>query len=1074
MRFMVLCLLAAACSPNTVQTPTRSLDAPSDLALVCAARTEQGTVVLPKAQCRAADQGAILGDGGIAAGQLFALVSNTNRGEVALTTVGATALGSFSSSGATIVDLDPSTPGFGFLPVGQNPAHLRATEDGCLAVTANRDSCDLAVIDTVRLLGAKAGDRPGPDFPSQFVRRVQPKAAGAPLSARPTWIEMAPAHAGESGAVGSGAGGGGITGATAEACDVPPRRALVAFPNCELVAELDLGSGEIVHALKVTRNGATPIAPTAIQCPAECAGAAVDAGLPVDAAGASDGGAVDGAVADAGLPSRLPQSQALPATLAVDGVAKRVYIGDAASARITVASIGDDGGLGMAGAILLAEQPAGVEVVRLSPRIAIPSLAAPSDPGVQYLFAIARDRTVRVVNADNGVECETNPDPRAIDEKFAALAVSDPGAVAQALRCLPIGGPETPPRSELATGPGIALPGGALPRDLAFVHLEVPTDVMQGQAASANPSLLVGDFALAIDSSGRAEVINLVDRCPQPNNAARGASPLSACVPSVRAPSIAEAASFVGRPEPAAIDFMPNRLRNANLRFQAPQNASDPGGSPRLNELPTISVGGTTLDFNDPTHANLCNLPAPNGADGGVVGCTSLPAAVSGSHLIAFHDPVSVRNENWFLAWEGVVPGTTRDSGRVGASLLSDPAGGYCNRGVEAGDRLFLLGCTDDSSCAPDQLCFRDSASPEPQRGLCLPRDPVRLAQAKVACQPWTRAVRRYRIREVFGRTLSFDELPLPEHPVDTVPCNTDADCAAIQVPGTSGIEKVSLPTVCLPIAGGVKQCLRACSLTGTTDGTGRLCSEGFVCTQSQFDPQGKTRCLRATLPPSDLVTQSLCFGSNLLYEVHAGEAFLVRGDATSIPSTWVTDSATDRCVASPAHGPLLSRLRGRLPIDTLACPASVSLFDWLAPLPPAGPNACRISTEDATRRFLRFENPIFSLVVQVPSRSFGAEPVGGDGGTADGGIPLSGSSRVPADDTLMAFSIVGGFRALSPLLGIDSFIAQMARTAVVGPDGASVYVVDQGKQGTAAGLRGQVLRLLAGTQVVDKTFQIR
>src|SRR5205814_1507017 len=71
----------------------------------------------------------------------LALVTQSARGELAVVDALANVL----------VDTRPNTPGFGFVPVGLLPEHVRASEDGCLAVTANTDSCDLAAIDVPTL-----------------------------------------------------------------------------------------------------------------------------------------------------------------------------------------------------------------------------------------------------------------------------------------------------------------------------------------------------------------------------------------------------------------------------------------------------------------------------------------------------------------------------------------------------------------------------------------------------------------------------------------------------------------------------------------------------------------------------------------------------------------------------------------------------------------------------------------------------------------------------------------------------------------------------------------------------------
>ena len=60
---------------------------------------------------------------------LFALVTQTTRGEVAV--VDLTAGG--------VVDVDPTTPGINFLPVGRLPSDIAATADGTMVYVGSAD-----------------------------------------------------------------------------------------------------------------------------------------------------------------------------------------------------------------------------------------------------------------------------------------------------------------------------------------------------------------------------------------------------------------------------------------------------------------------------------------------------------------------------------------------------------------------------------------------------------------------------------------------------------------------------------------------------------------------------------------------------------------------------------------------------------------------------------------------------------------------------------------------------------------------------------------------------------------------
>ena len=112
----------------------------------------------------------------------------------------------------------------------------------------------------------------------------------------------------------------------------------------------------------------------------------------------------------------------------------------------------------------------------------------------------------------------------------------------------------------------------------------------------------------------------------------------------------------------------------------------------------------------------------------------------------------------------------------------------------------------------------------------------------------------------------------------------------------------------------------------------------------------------------------------------------------------------------------------------------------------------CQIDTDPAAR-VVHFENPIFNLAVQFPK--------------SDGQV------IIPPDGTAISMQLTGGGATLLALLGVD-VQAQQPRYVAVAPDGQTVYVVDEGKGTSAAGLRGQLLRLFSPTQSVDTTFVVR
>ncbi|MCC6213885.1 MAG: hypothetical protein IT376_03390 [Polyangiaceae bacterium] len=100
----------AACSETPITLPLRSLERSGDVAFVCTGAEGAGRSV---DGCPGSDP-----DG--TERRLLALVTQTRRGEVAVVDVTA----------GSVVDVDRSTPGFSFVPVGAQPRDLVATPGG--------------------------------------------------------------------------------------------------------------------------------------------------------------------------------------------------------------------------------------------------------------------------------------------------------------------------------------------------------------------------------------------------------------------------------------------------------------------------------------------------------------------------------------------------------------------------------------------------------------------------------------------------------------------------------------------------------------------------------------------------------------------------------------------------------------------------------------------------------------------------------------------------------------------------------------------------------------------------------
>jgi hypothetical protein len=1117
----------SACNQTTINTPLRSFDRPSDVALTCvqyrpdeydADTRPHGTFeVRPLADCEPVRSASLainspfavptdyippIGSNQPFAPSLVALVTQSARGELALV----------DTVQSKLIDTDPYTPGFGFLPVGQLPEHIRSSKDGCWAVTANSGSCDLSKIDVAgavhsSLLSLFPTELASGTLNANGVSKLPlsvPTAGGKPktLYARPSWIEMAPEN--DSGGKPSTHGYEDLDAngkpTHAGVCVGGDHRAWVALPGCQLVVKVHLeadgiNTPSIEAALHVDQTGVTVVSDlSTLECPVECDGPHGDMG-PVDAGPLPP-------PSDMGL--NLPQTQAWPSAIAVDvesdvagaASAGRIIIGDGFGERIDIvpfdivaATFGaphsvtlDPGDNGLL-------QP-GVRVVRTGPR---------SEAG-KFLYAVARDGSVRVIDLDRNAECETNPDPRwtgpGVNLQQTPTSTPPleltPLAQARALGCFPLGDPLTPRRSPLAHSPGIALAPGQLPVDVAFVHLDGPPQDPTGTSSppAAAPGLLVGDFAWIITSDGRGSVVDIFDACPQPNQQALGAGPGSftpgACLPQNIAVSLSDTVKQFGHPQPLLLDRVSHRIRNGHPRFFLPNAESDNTGQARVT---------------DSTHPCAVAVPAtsPGVPDGGVPdagGCGStagnLPSLYgelvppelmpypNESRSIYFIDPDHVRIETWVLTWEGVLPGTSRALGfpflLAGAdptqngAYLTDSGGAWCGRGVRGGDKLVFTGCSVDSECdqSAGYQCVRDpGAFLDVTQGMCLPVDTLRTTDFwSQTCGKLLRSQRKYRVLHARqsqpipngGGTsdiLTLGEIYEPEYAEQTHTCTATSDCSDIKVVAQVG--GATIDTTCLQDADGVHRCLLPCA------GKDDTCGADFECALSQF---GDLRCMRAPIgatgdptdpknpPRVDPTYWQTCMPEAQEYEIHSGDSFTVSGTASGYLSSETVDPTTGECILPSLTQETARLTQWRVPLTADPCPANVNAQPLVASIDPSlQTNVCSVKTT-AGVRLIHFENPIFNIVAELP-------------------LSLANQPIVPPDGTSVSFDVTGGGTTLIAQLGVD-VQAQQPRSALVGPDGQTVYVVDEGKSPSGAGLRGQLLRLFSASQSVDTTFVVR
>ncbi|MCC6746543.1 MAG: hypothetical protein IT371_02730 [Deltaproteobacteria bacterium] len=1114
---------AAACAEEQVVTTTRNLNRPGALAFACAARVGDAgvTTALTSSEC-------VAPAGGTPRGSLYGFVANVARGDVAVFRAGGT--------GEPLVDLEPQSPGYGFVPVGDLPTELKSTADGCRVVSANSGSCDLAVIDVPAVLQQAAGERRAPA--SSLVSRITPRTRRGPLRARPQSLAIVPGSVPAKG--------------DAQCPVVAPYRAYVTFPRCQLLAEIDLRTGELVRGLVFGKDGYTETLDPV--CPAECAlrgetgrpDAAADGPAPRDAT------AADAAKRDAaGAEARVPDARAVDATprdgASGDGLRdaapKDAAAGDRDAARleggardlsaldarrdagVSASDRGagsDRGAPSDGGAVALPQtSPGGVlpftlALVETGERLFVSSaganfvtavdvnpgsgaferprrillsgagaesgllaLSPPTRALGRFLYVATRDRSVRVVSTDLERECETNLD---------LAKVQDGGVPLPRARCFVAGAAETPPRRVTATGPGLRF-GSRIPQALSF--LQVPRRPLDG-GVDGGPykAPLRGVFALVATSDGNVYVVDIEDENFVPG------------------PSAAVAASR-----------LPHRVRN---ELQG-----------RVEGVPDAGVVAISGASGKPVPVIVSET---NGQ--------SLPG--QGIYLRGVGEPMS---SDWSLVYEDRL--VDRVSGQLrlnGPELaLADPGGALCQAGVEGreleggrivrhGDIVTLVGCKADEDCGLGQLC-RKPVAQQAEFGLCF--DASRADDLFRQCSPFLQGKREYRVVRASQTQLALDLLPVEPQVVvrqrpqldggckenrdcqdghycaladRSVPgrpelsirrgecfrpgCDSDKDCGGVgqclsPLDGSAKVCASSPPP--LEVGGACKRdedCSATKQLPATCE-TDRDCGSPYAecrlpspsATQKSCRDRGLV-CSRLPGRRDVCVRTSPCFTQVVRYEVRAGRSFLVGGYRRSI-----ADSLTGECRADASRSVLYA---DRIPLGLPTYPviAGPRCEQSVTPLADPAPNPCfeRVATgyggfvekEGTTGRLLNPPEPGPATVVRYANPDLWLSLGLGHLATrstvvsrVDAGVGAPAVEAHPMPERGLTIRVqVGSGYARMVAAGASSTLSLPA-AILPGPDG-QVYVVDMGDRPGSSGTRGQVVRFDQLTMELNSSFVVR
>ncbi|MDX2087933.1 MAG: hypothetical protein SFX73_08790 [Kofleriaceae bacterium] len=931
-----------------------------------------------------------------------------------------------------IVDADPLTPGMNGISVGEDPIAISGDRVGCFQVVANAGSCDLSTLEVNTALDY--------DFdPAVNVNRVAIKNANQQvLAARPSAMVFEPP--------------GGTIGAACPATATGV--AYLAYPSCHLVAAVDVSTGTIVGGIQYDAAGVPAklegAALAGVTCPAECGG----------------GGTI--------TPGTRPVTLDLEKDPRTDAIT--LAIGADNSHSVTIVELGSDA-LPVSHRQVAFEDPTndlGVTYVALSPQIGAGGQNGSINDDIAssqftFLYAITTDDTIRVADilSINARECDTQVDPRLVEKLTDVRQMS----------CFPVGAPETPARRPGARGPGIELPGDAVPTSIEIFRSESPNgDVVDKW---------IGYFGIISSTSGQTFVLN-VDDDNYPDLEDAGA-PLVVWTPLNLAHQLRDAIEqrsllSIDEQDSVAVPICDNLGPD-------PDSGGNIGG-PRAVEPPTRSVPSGVISAEKAPALPTIRQVLCVGED------TTMPVSELGfaapvpTRNAVYRDLRVLRDENWTATWEGALSldGSSNDTDGppvrisqmvvdAGGMRLVDQSQPFCDAGVEDFDIVQFRGCDPslgDAQCPVGYTCYVHPNSQISGLGACMLNDEAdRLADA---CKDFLTSLRRYTVaRSASGELrLAPRKSILATTPVDG--CVDDNQCNALadySARLNSSANPIDMTTEnprnfrCLadperapldaPGATG-KRCVETCTAESA-------CSTGRICRI----PAGATEgmCYEGVVPPQ------ACVNAPQRYEVRAHEAFTFIGSRSGYVHGIIRDPNSDRCVrdpnahpfdigriplTAPACDPSADPLTGRLPDGTFeANPCSLTV-DHTEYVPNYVDNAtCALgdpTTKQITRQAeaIQFRNRGLNLTLVDPTYPGDAQCIRDRMGTL-GKVPLAFSGYQ------IGWRQWGGFSPLTLSTSGASFPIRVVR----GPTD-SIWVIDQGDfistSSSVPSTRGKVFRV--------------
>ncbi len=859
-----------------------------------------------------------------------------------------------------LVDGDALSPGINAVPMGITPAGVVTDPSGCFAITANTGTCDLSILDIPSAIGRSG-------LP-QVNRTQVVNSSGAPILAKPRSIVAQPPSGDEPNGIDDG-----------NVCAAAPESLVyVAYPDCNMVAAVDAGTGAVRAGVAFAADGRPVITDSTISCAATSCGTDVEAPVVVapdagpmldaamvDAALMVDAGMADAAMPDAAMiaegatvlasgeaaetstwpslssPSRFqPTPRALvpavvvgtprPAALYADPAGERLYIGSENSNLITVVELDDDG------------LPSTTFTIALEGDVGVRSLAATDliDMGNEgqwgphrFVYAIATDNTVRVAEVHElRRECDTQIDGRYL-QNFQP---------AELLACLPVGDPALPRRSG-ATSPGIAFADDDLPVSITFAALdeELIDDAANGKRFT--PSVLNGYFAFVSVSTGGAVIVNVDDDIYPDDEDVQ--DPLLVDHTLAAAHQVRDLTNDRNGSLYCTVEDDENGNaidRTCLAADEALSSCSFPSAAVGLGIRLSQTIVQSGNDFVaeeadehllPEIRAELCVEDNADTEDDDTdtreVAVPELsPMAPDAVRERAFPDLPNVRNQDWSVTWEGPLAGQRASlllpQGDGGDAFALSVAGGLmCSLGVAPYDIVRFTGCDPelgDAQCGLNEQCYVHPDVPLSLNpingGICIPDGSE--SQVEDACRGFMASLRQYSVREAYADRLILEERRRILRTTPVTGCQSDAQCAdlaALEARLAGDIDDDGNPEV------GTWVC--------EVDPSRGLSTEP----EPGSGPQATiNRCVSTCTVATDCdsgylcsdgycvagtVPDEVCMQALQRYEVRVGDAYAVVGSADGFLHSRIRDPDTGACVAGDDSDPLLV---GRIPLSVPPC----------------------------------------------------------------------------------------------------------------------------------------------------------